>query len=195
MSHFNTTTEDIVYDTTVYKIKSVLVNDIMTVIPSLYTIKSFHGHKMNEPRCLGCLATDHGTIIHRFYISQPCRCCGAEDHSMLGIKQDKKGKLTTILTCPIIEIPYGMTLKEQIDENHFRYRTNGYTFASYHGFNIDETTKALKLLFKNGNGNNLPSHYLNDFKQHVVDICQNEHDSWTFKRGLIGDNSKDEYEL
>jgi hypothetical protein len=128
-------------------------------------------------------------------MDQPCNCCGSEDHSMMGIEQDENDNFITILTCPIIEIPKGATIKEQMKQNHLRYRINGYTLALYYGFNTEEVNKALDSFCKNGSGRVLPSYYMDIYKQNVIEICENERASWTFKRLSIGNDSNTEYDL
>jgi len=156
-------------------------------------IRAFQTNKRNERPCLKCNAIDHGLTMHKAYIRQPCRCCGANDHCMLGCLTDDEGNTTTIPTCPLIEFD-NRNLTEQLSKNFLRYRASEEKFAALHGYNIDRVSTALEAFEKHGDGSFMIPYYRNLYKQNVIRLCEETRATWTwtFKRVPIEVDSDEE---
>jgi len=160
-----------------------------------YTSMAFKQDTNNVPPCPKCHATDHGIRVHRYFFRQPCKCCGAREHSALSVKLDEDKKITTHITCPIVDFPQSEDLSQQIVSNYIRYGVNGTKFAEYYGYDIDSVTKALEDFSTRGDGKYMRQHQLNAYRQKVIQICEDERARWTFKRTLIGDDSNESSDL
>jgi hypothetical protein len=109
-----------------------------------HIVMSFKQGANNLPPCPKCHAADHGIRVHRYYIRQPCRCCGARDHSAFNTQLNENNVVTTIITCPIIELSPTKDLSEQTALNSVRYGVNENKSAEYCGYDIDTTIHALE---------------------------------------------------
>ena len=160
-----------------------------------YTSMAFKQDASNIAPCPKCHATDHGIRVHRYFFRQPCRCCGARDHSTLSTKRDEHEKITTYITCPIVEFPQNEDLSQQILSNYIRYGINGNKFAEYYGYDIDSITEALEDFSTRGDGKYMIPHQLKAYKQKVIQLCEDERASWTFKRTLVGNDPSESFDL
>ena len=164
-------------------------------ILTTYMVRSFAPDIRNIPPCTTCNAIDHGVKIHRYFFKRPCRCCGAKDHSMFGISQDENGIITTINTCLVTEIAEEKTIGEQIKYNFVRYRADEHKFALQYGYNLDEIKEALESFSIHGNGSHMTPQQLDEYKEHVIRICENERASWTFKGICVPADFEEEDDL
>jgi len=130
-------------------------------------------------------------------LGKDCSICG-ENHSAMRIKSEDMGVITYTYECPVALRDHwppqesdwgGLQIWNSLDISQEK-------LALLHGYNHKAIDDALFNWENHGAGLILSDADIQKFKEEVLKICDDERQSWTFKRTLeYGNSTEEEYDF
>ena len=118
-------------------------------------------------------------IWHKSMFNNPCKCCGASEHSLLRLANTDDVQIE--FGCPVIHHDrVEEMLRENVKED--MYRPCPLRFANLYGYNEEGCTEALKLFDSLGAGKYWSWPTYRKFNEKVLEACVNYSRECVFKR-------------
>jgi len=125
--------------------------------------------------------------------SVPCSIC-ALDHPAMKKDIEINGQQTYQYCCPIAMRDHWPPKEEEEDWTHWNsLQPSAKKFAEYYYFNEEEIREMLAVWETSTYALLIPTWEVEDFKDEVLRLTENERQSWTFKRTLSCRDTTDTY--
>ena len=138
--------------------------------------------------CKLCSATDHGKKFHDYFITTPtCLFCGSTDHKLVSSQKDPydANHIITEYSCPYLAHEEWPDLKVQMDNGYIKIQSCPSKFALSNGYQKSDVDEKIKHLVTSTYGFIMGKRGVNEFYAEVLDLCEKEQQSFTFKRATI----------
>ena len=149
-------------------------------------------------KCKLCMAVDHGKKFHKYFITTPiCLYCGSLEHKLIKPQTDPENinLITTQYSCPCLQHEEWPKLGEQLNNGYLKVQSCPKKFALAHGYQKSDINEAILCLAASDYGFMMGRRGLHEFYTEVIELCENEQQSFAFKRAnMIEDESVDEFE-
>ena len=125
---------------------------------------------------------NENTWLNSLY-SEPCECCGAPEHSLMTLHEDK----TPHYRCPIV-IPRpneNLTLSDQLLATHLSYELSTTKMAETYGYNKSRLEEALINFVKEGHGSAMSFDQNTAFRNEVFKRCDEVLERWELEKMCV----------